>query len=446
MKKLFKLPLLLIISFINISCSSQSNEHEQFFNFIPTEQEFLNVSKAGADVLSISAINIPRSGIKIALWDSYDIKFHVTYSNNTTEDYPFLVKHFPLESRHYLGEVGHHTVELLVNGMTTRFGFDIIKNNDFKGYNCKFINSKTGRTIYSTTVGYYQTVRFEGQTPANWEATYPDRVYSFNGWNYPLENVCQNMVFTTKWKVSEKRYYGVNVSSGVNKMVFTSKDGNKINTLLYLGRVKSAPMNRSEVIYYKQNDPAHVFNFNPISPYGDTWDELNNSIFNYSIKYTFDPNYGSYLFGSTIGISKSPVFLNGLESMYKASSKSRLLENGVLIDTSIYNSFDSCLYYSNQYINYSSTTLPDYETGYYRMILSADFDIYLSCGFSYLGNGKYQLEPNPKFTFCPVLSTVTTFVQYSADGEFGNQFDKYLEISNKTLYEVANNLGWIGNE
>ena len=89
--------------------------------------------------------------------------------------------------------------------------------------------------------------------------------------------------------------------------------------------------------------------------------------------------------------------------------------------------------------------MPDYETGYYRMILAADFDVYLSCGFSSLGNGKYQLEPNPKFTFSPVLSTVTTYVQYSADGEFGNQFDKYIELSNKTLYEVAKKIGWIGN-
>ena len=435
----------MIIALTNISCGSNTNDPQKFFNYIPAEQEFLNVSKAGADVLSITVTNIPRSGIKIAMWDTYDIKFHVTYSNNTTEDYPFLVKHFPLESRHYLGEVGRHTIELLVNGVTTRFGFDIIKNKDFKEYNCKFINSNTGKTIYSTTVGYYQTAKFEGVTPANWEATHPDRVFSFNGWDHPLDNICQDMVFYTKWKALEKRYYGVNISGDANKVLYTSKNGNKVNTLLYLGRVKSAPMNRSETIYYKQNDSAYTFKFNPISPYGDTWDELNNSIFNYAIKYTFNPIYGSYLYGSTIGLSKSPIFLNGIESMYNASSKSRLLENGVLIDTSIYNSFDTCLYYASQYANYSATTLPDYETGYYRMILSADFDVYLSCAFSSLGNGKYQLEPNPKFTFSPVATSVTTYVQYSVDGEFGNQFDKYIELSNKTLYEVANKIGWIGN-
>ena len=443
MKKLFKLPLLLILLFTNISCDPESNNKpNQFFNYVPAEQEFLNVSKTGADVLSISVINIPRSGIKIACWDTYDIKFHVSYSNNTTDDYPFLVKHFPLESRHYLGEVGHHTIELLVNGVTTKFGFDIIKNNEFKGYNCKFINSNTGKTIYSTTVGYYQTAKFEGTTPADWEATHPDRVYSFNGWDRPLENVCQDMTFSTKWKVSEKRYYGVNISGDAKKVVSTYRNGNKNDVLLYLGRVKTAPINRSETIYYQKNGSAYTFKFNPISVYGDTWDELNNSIFKYSIKYTYDPIYGSYLFGSTIGLSKSPIFLNGIESMYKASSQSRLLENGVLVDISVDNSFDASLYYASQYINYSATTLPDYETGYYRLILSADFDVYLSFEFSSLGNGKYQLEPNPKFTFSPVATSVSTFVQYSADGEFGNQFNKHIELSNKTLYEVADKIGW----
>ena len=192
-KKLILLPLLSLL----LSACNGANKKTQIiddnndvpptitpnepWSYTTAEEEPINVSKEGVDIVSISIINIPSGGIKAGCWDEYDIKFHVLYSDSTTGDFPCKVKHIPISERHYLGEIGRHYITMLVNGYETKFGFDICRNPDFSGFDCVFIDTRTSEIIYKTTVGYYQDVTFEGELPEDLPADH-DRINKFIKW------------------------------------------------------------------------------------------------------------------------------------------------------------------------------------------------------------------------------------------------------------------------
>ena len=450
MKKVFSLLPVLLFSIASIGChnKTKTSSEEPFGNdhFIYTEAEEapIDVKKEGCEILYINIINIPSTGIKVAKWDDYGIKFDVTYNNVTTDQFPFLTKHFPISSRHFLGEVGHHNIEMIVNNFTTKVGFDIIKNPDFNGYKCTFIDSRDGQVKYETTVGYYKTVQYEGEIPENQEGEH-DVVNTFVGWNYPLEYVHQDMIYTTHYRDVEKRFYGFGVASTENPVVASVKKENSIFALGYLGRVLSVPINHGDIVYHVKGEESVNLHFNKINPYSNIWNETNQSIFNNTLNYSFDATAAQYLLGTSSSFDNNPTFLSNFESMYEVTTNLMLLENGLMVYTSTNPSFKYCYDYAENAIDESKYVFGNDDTGYYRLALTCSFDIYVSLEFQNLGNNKYKINGASELLFSPIDDSIFVRKQYSDDGVFDNYFNKTINYSNETLLNIAKSLDWGNN-
>lgn len=452
MKKVFSLLPVLLFCVVATGChkktGSSSNDSSFTTNtpFVYTEAEEapIDVKKEGCEILYINIANIPSSGIKVAKWDDYNIKFDVAYSDGTTQQFPFLTKHFPITSRHYLGEVGHHNIELIVNNVTTKVGFDVIKNPDFNGYKCIFQDSRDGQVKYETTVGYYKTVSYAGEIPTNQEKD-KDIINTFAGWDYPLENVHQDMIYTTHYRDVEKRFYAKGVAENANPVIATEKQNNSLFALAYLGRAYAVSINSGDTIYHQKGDAAVNLHFNKINPYSEIWDATNESIFANSLNYSFDATAAQYLLGTNSSFNNNPTFLSNFESMYGVLSKTIQLEDGETIQTSTNPSFKKCYDDAENAINETKNILSNDDTGYYRIALTCSFDIYVSLEFEQLNNDKYKLNGNSEFFFSPVDDTLCVRRQYSEDGIFGNYFNHAINYSNGTLLNIAKNLDWGNN-
>ena len=457
MKKSFKLLPILLFCVSLIGChrggkpssSSSSSEEPPFttdtFVYTAAEEAPIDVKKEGCEILYIDVINIPSEGIKATKWDDYNIKFKVTYNDGTSQEFPFLTKHFPISSRQFLGEVGHHNIEMVVNNVSKRVGFDIIKNPDFKGYDCVFIDSRDGQTLYKTTVGYYKNVTYAGEIPANQEKNY-EVINTFVGWNYPLEYVHQNMVYTAHYRDVEKRFYGIGLSDEDNPVIATVKKENSIQVLGYLGRVFSVPINYGPTKYHVQGEEERDnLHFNKVNPYSEMWNETNQSIFDNTLNYSFNATAAQYLLGNNSSFDNNPTFLSNFESMYEFTTKLMLLENGLMVYTSTNPGFKLCYDWAESAASESKYLLAGDDTGYYRLALTCSFDFYVSLEFEKLNNNKFMLKGTSKLFFSPLDDTVYVRKQFSENGDFGNYFGHKINYSNETLLKIAKSLDWENN-
>ena len=453
MKKVLKLLPILLFCITATGCrggkaKTPSSEPEEPpfgtepFVYQEIEEVPIDVKKEGCEILYINIVNIPATGIKVACWDEYNIKFDVTYNDTTTEQFPFLTKHFPVSSRHYLGELGHHNIEMVVNNTTTKFGFDIIKNPDFNGYDCVFIDSRTGEQIYKTVVGYYKTAVFGGDVPANIDKEH-EVINTFVGWNYPLQYVHQNMVYTTHYRDIEKRFYGNGVHQEENPVISTvNKDDSKF-VLAYLGRVCAVPINYGGTIYHVKGEESNNLHFKKINPYSEMWNEANQSIFNNTLKYSFNASAAQYLFGNNSSFNANPTFLSNFDSMYTVGGAQLMrLDNGLMVYISNNPGFKKCYDYAAETAGESKYINSYDDTGYYRLALTVTFDIYVSLEFKKLSNDKYSLNGASEFFFAPVDNSVFIRKQYSENGVFGNYFNKTINYSNETFLNIARSLDW----
>ena len=429
----------------NEKASNLNNQNTgPLFVYNEPEESAINVSKKGVEIVSVEVTNVPDAGIKIADWDSANVKLHVKYDDATTEDFPLLVKHLPINARHYLGELGHHNIEIMVNGHSTKFGFNIIKNDDFKGYKCEFIDAYSEGKVYETTVGYYQNVSYGGPLLPDHPAG-TEFFRSFVGWDYPLENVHQDMTYNAVYQDVEKRYYGDNVAEGQSHVVSTYKDEDSgaYHVLSYLGHMHRVTINYGKTIYHKKGDEAKELSFYDLSLYNERWMEINNNAVKYGLNYSFDNTVGQYLFGTNNAFGGTgSTFLSAFESMYSANTYDTVLETGESYTTSPYPNHKYVYAKAGECINDKRTVESSAETGYYRMAAVLNFDIYLSFSVTKLANGKYELGPSSKFLLSPIVTSLDVLAQYSRDEEFGNNFTKKLEYSNKMFYDIALGLDW----
>ena len=448
--------LILLIPALICSCKAKlpenpaNNENNNTLNnagpsfvYKEAKEEPIDISTDGMEVTDIDVINIPNAGIKVGMWDDANIKLHVSYSDNSSEDFDFKVKHFPLEQRHHLGEIGHHNLQILINGFTTKFGFNIVKNPEFKGYKCKFIDSYTGEQKYETTVGYYENVAYGGDVLPD-HPTDVDFISTFIGWDYPTEYVHQDMIYTSVYRDVEKRYYGYSVKAGESHVVSTyyDKDNAAWNVLSYIGRVHRVAVNYSETIYHQKGDEDKELSFLSMDLFNERWDETNKNIVKYGLDYSFDNTVGQHLFGSNNSFGSSPTCLSAFESMYKKNTYDTTLDTGEAITTSPYPGYKSVYNKANSVANVKKTVTSDLETGYYRLAATMTFDVYLSFSLTKLNNGKFELATNSKFHMSPRVESIAESLQWSSTSEFINNFDKKAEYSNKMFYDIALGLDW----
>ena len=425
------------------SSSSEEIVDTPTFTFSAAEEVAIDVTKAGVEVLTVDVINIPERGIKVADWDNSNIKLRVSYNDSTTEDFPFMVKHIPLESRHYLGELGHHNIEIMISGHSTKFGFDIIRNPDFPGYRCQFIDSYSQGQMYEVTVGYYQNAIYEGpEFPDHPVGT--EYLRAFIGWDYPLDNVHQDMIYNSVYRDTEKRFYGDNLKDGESHVVSTYKDteDGTISVLTYLGRVHRVALNYGNVVHHQKGDEVMELSLRDLNLFNERWEQLNKDILNYGLQYNYDSTANQHLFGSTTALTVSPMFLSAFETMYSQTSYSVTLDSGIAVTTSSYPNYATVYGLASTHRDDKVSVTSDLESGYYRAAIVCNFDVYASVTFSKLANGKYNLETHSKYMFSPITTSLDVLAQFSETEEFVNTYDKKVELSNKMLLDIAKGLDW----
>ena len=413
------------------------------WSYTEPEEEAIVVTKEGVEVSSVEIIDIPREGIKIAAWDEYDIKIKVLYSDNSTETIPFYEKYIPIEFRHYLGEIGHHSISIMVNASSVNFGFDIIKNDEFHGFTCNFFDDRDAQSklLLTKVVGYYADVNYDAELPES-RVIDDDVNQSFVGWDHSLKCVSQDMIYKAKFRNVEKRFYGDNLDTSRNMLIASSKKDEKYRALSYLGRIHAVAINYGETVHHILGNSEDALTFSPLNPYGVKWTQMNEDIVKYAINYSYDANYGTYLYGTTGAFGESVTVLSDFESYYSVSSQSELLETGALIDTSILPSFSNCYTLSESKMSEYKTIDPIMESGYYRVALTVSFDVYVSTTFTKVTDNRYSLVPGAKFIFSPVIETQAVRLEFSETSTFDNPYKKQLVFSTKNLYDVANGLDW----
>ena len=448
MKKLVSVLFTLLLSSSLIGCNSKESKGYKAtsnWSYYEADEEMINVTKEGVEIASINMINIPSKGIPIAGWDSSNIKMEVMYSDLSTDTFAFKEKHIPLVYRHFLGEIGHHTMSLAINGVDLNFAFDIIGNPNFHGYTCTFRNTRMQDEpiVYQTTVGYYQTVEYAGPGFAD-VVIDDDFVERFSGWDYPLYSVHQDMEFRNVFKKVEKRYYSRGLGLGANYYITaTHADENQKDVLLYLGRMQSVAINHGYTVHHKKGVLDDELAFGQFNPYNEMWNEMNSSIHKYGFEYTVNSKYNSYLYGTNGAFSNSTTFLANFESKFgDIGSYSLTLEDLELINTSNQPNYSSTYNVARSYLTYTKQIDVDADDGYYRIAVTMPYDIYVSVSFTKLAEGKYQLLQGSKFNFAPVLTDKRVVLQYSETEEFDNPFDKKINLSNELLYQVADSLSW----
>ena len=428
---------------------NDKNNETPMWSYRAAEEEMINVTREGVEIASIEMINIPKKGIKVAGWDSTDIAMKVMYTDLTTDTFPFKEKHIPMEYRHFLGEVGHHTLSLAVNGVDLHFGFDIIENPDFHGYTCNFRNTRMqdDPIVQTITVGYYQTAVYTA-------GGFPDKdidvdnVERFIGWDYPLTCVHQDMEYRNVFRNVEKRFYGRAISDDNHyRVIKTVQKDDTWNVLFYLGRSQSATFNHGKAIYHKQGNVEDELAFGQFNPYNEMWNELNETIYEYGVDYSINPKYNSMLYGTNGSFSNSTTFLADFESMYRNDqgeipSLSVVLEDQSLVDTSNKANYATSYHVASTYLTYTKNVDQDAEPGYYRIGVTMAYDIYVSVAFKKLAEGKYSLLQGSKFNFAPVEQSKKVVLQFSENEEFDCPIEKKLSFSNETLYNIADSLAW----
>lgn len=411
------------------------------------EEEIINVSRENVEISSLEIRGIPKEGIKITCFDEHEIYLDVLYSDGVKESIRFLEKNIPLEFRHYLGEIGHHTISFAVAGSVINFSFDIIKKEGFDGYTCTFLDLRDhhDEPLQVTKVGYYESVSYTGVLPENRKID-DDNTQCFIGWDNPLEYVHQDMYYIAQYRDVEKRYFGDELAN-LDEMLITSNKKDNVNRALsYLGRVHSVAINYGESRYHTKDNAEEAFSFTSLNPYGLKWNEMNQNIFEDSIGYVTDPNYGSYLYGTTGAFNTSPTFLDSFESYYEVSPKEVSIVTGYnetkAVQTSINPSFGTCYSTSETYLNETRNLNSEAESGYYRLALTMSFDVYVSTSFEKITDNRYGLLKGSKFIFAPVSDSETVRLEFSENVEFRKTFEKRLNFSTKNLYDVANSLDW----
>lgn len=415
---------------------------DEDWTYIEDEEEEFDIAKDGVEVSYIEAVGFPKNGIMVGHWDDHDIKIVVTYSDNSTAEFPFKEKNIPIEHRHYLGELGRHELDIVINGSTLRYSFDIVKNPDFKGYKCTFMDLRgTTQLLLEKTVGYYETVIYSGPMPES-KVIDDDNIECFIGWDYPLVGVHQDMYYHAQFRDVEKRFYGDAIVDESHMVISTSKKDNQIRALAYLGRVHCAALNYGDPIYHTAGNEEEAFKFSSLNPYGLKWNELNQNIFDYGIHYTHQGQYGALLYGTTGAFSNVPTILNDFEGYYEVESKSFALDNGKTVDTSIVPSFSTCYSLAEANMDKTLSLDKDAESGYYRIALTTSFDVYISVSFTKVTDNRYSLVQGSKCIFSPVPLTGTVRLEYSDSVNFTKTIEKPLAFSTETLYNIANGLDW----
>lgn len=421
-------------------CDFNKGSEEFLYNEVVYEPLEIENPNPELYVLRLDLLGV-YNGVMAAEWDSYDIKLRAIYSDYSIKDFPFKVKNIPIEMRHYLGEVGEQHLYMMEYKWTSALDFTIIENPNWDGYKCEFYDSEK-RLLTTKKVGYYEEVVYDGPDIPMKKEDY-DYKYRFVGWNYPTRYVHQDMKFVTKYEKLEKRYYATKPYNNdhIGLAAILDKSRNEGSGLVYLGRVRHVAVVYTEAQELDQEDLEFRFN---VDDFGKFYNEYNENIVKYSIKYVENAEYEQNILRHPYEIFNTPNFASEFDARYGYKGVKAYLQDGTDTTLSALNPFEwvakEIPHYANQF-NVGKVS-KDEEAGFYRYSVVMSFDVYLSVSFNKIDKDVYDVAAFNKFIISPVRDTTKVIIQHSKDGDFSGDVEDKLVLTTKTLYYTAKMIDW----
>lgn len=447
MKKITAILLLFPTLFFGLTgCANnvENEEHKYNDKFIYSEPVYepLDIANENNDLFVISTDLLGVSkGVKAADWDNSDIKLRVKYNDYSIKDFDLKVINIPLDMRHYLGEVGKHSICFVEYKWIVNHEFEIIENENWHGYKCEFFD-KDKKYLCTQTVGFYEEVIYNGPEIPSEEDDY-DYHYRFNGWSHSTKYVHQDMQFLSKYEKKEKRFYANkpfnNDHIGLSALI--DQDKNRGSSLIYLGRV------RHVAAYYTETKELSIedleFSFKE-DEFGKYFNEYNENIVKYSIEYIEDSDYTSKIYGNPYDMLNNPVFALEFDSRYEYKGVSAFLDDQSDVKLSSVNPYNGLFDEIIRKINSfpSRSVKKDEDNGFYRYAIVMSVDVYLSVSFNRLEKDTYEIGNFSKFIMSPVLETSQAMIQHSYNEEFVAEDNPKLALTTKGLYYAADMIDW----
>ncbi|MBO4667021.1 MAG: hypothetical protein J5666_02675, partial [Bacilli bacterium] len=423
LKLLMLLPALLMIGLTG--CNNKTNNdrpyQEDFVSDGPIYRP-IDFKKEGTTIKSVEVLGLYHP-IKAAEFDEADVQIRVWYNDNTSVNYDFKEINIPIEYRHLLGEPGKHEFDIAYSGVTTKFEFTIEENPNFKGFTCYFYN-KDKKLMDTEVVGYYQPVMYKGE-PLPEVIDENDYQYTLLGWDHDTSYVYQNMQYLANYDKLEKRLRAAKPNMwhyhALSGLVNADKTSGK--ALIYLGRVYRVATLYSDIKELEDEDL--VLDFSNYKDFGPYFNDVNNSIASL-IRFEVDSDYNSKLFGNASEIVSTPRFANAFDSRYDFKGMKCYLEDGTDAILNNNDPYDYMFNRVNSYLHNKETIKKNEKSGYYRLALINDYDVYVSVSYNRLEKGIYEIGAYNEFLMSPVNYDLQLVTQHSYDGTFMNNFPSEL--------------------
>ena len=444
MKKIKFLVLIPLLLTSLSGCKQEIHkEYDEAFFYDDPIYEPLEIAHSDPNifVLSTELLNVYK-GVKAAAWDDSEVKIRVKYSDYSIKDFDLKTKNFPLEMRHYLGEIGTHRINLIEYKWIVGMEFEIIENPDWHGYTCEFFD-KDKKFLHKEIVGYYQDVNYNGPEIPTEQDDY-NYQYVFKGWDHSTKYIHQDTQFLGIYEKVEKRYYA-NMPYNTDHVGLSNfvDSNNKIgNGLVYLGRVRRVPTFYSESQFLCAND----IYFEPqFDEYGKYFNEYNENIVKYCLQYEENGHYISNVYGNPYELLNNPSFALDFDKRYEYYSVKAFLDDKSEVSLSSRDPYDNVfddIYRCMKTRSSMTVTKAGNQMGYYRYAVVSSFDVYLSASFERIENHVYQISNFNEFIMAPVKDTAEVVIQFCEDDKFEQTFDSKLVISTEGLYYAAEMVDW----
>ena len=439
LKLLMLLPILLMTGLTG--CSNKAN------NDRPYQEDFvcdgpiyrpIDLSKEGTTIKSVEVLGLYHP-IKAIEFDEADVQLRVWYNDNTSSNFDFDEINIPIEFRHLLGEPGKHEFAIAYGGVTTKFEFLVEENPSFNGFTCYFYN-KDKKLIDTEVVGYYQPVTYKGE-PLPEVIDDNDYQYNLLGWDHDTTYIHQNMQFLANYDKLEKRLRAVKPNMWDYHCLagLVNEDKTSGKALIYLGRVYRVATLYSEI--KELNNEDLELDFSNYTDFGPYFVEANQSIASL-IKFKVDSDYNSKLFGNAYEIVATPRFANVFDNRYEFKGMKCYLEDGTDVSLVGHDPYDYMFNRVNSYLHNKETVKKSEKSGYYRMALINDYDVFVSVSYNRLEKGIYEIGAYNEFLMSPVNYDLKLVIQHSYDDTFMNNFPSELVLSTKALYSAAEMIDW----
>lgn len=419
-----------------------------------------------SDIVDFNIDNLNNRNFKCADFanelSTNPIIYTISYGNGSTYtksiDSPSLV---PDSLKHYMGEVGNHSITLdsitiahyevadesitFGDNITKTFNFSVYENPEFTGFNVTLVDS-IGEQSENLLVPYYGKINTTLSTAPIVKDDEPNSVYVFSGWSHSLEYADSDLTIYMNRTKYDKSYFSRNahdIDNDVDFQVVEKKltDSGDLRVLVYLGRNERFVLKNSDPIYHTQNTTSRLNGSFTLPNANDFVEETSQYMLDNLYEYDTSKMYNISMRGSRSSLISDLEYMPYAPNIYSkvgVEQQTYLLDN--LEEVTYYARSGYHSYYSdyldNKVVDYDVNIDSSLASGYYRYEATVDVDLFLDLSFS-IENTHYVFNDDARFYIDYVTNSYNVRQTSSVNGTFSNGVNKKITFSDPSLLKLA---------